>query len=114
MSDGEEKFSAAFWGIVAVSAVGLGVGVAFLAGYFLGHFTGHTKTETVAAASAEAGEAGTASLTAIKAAPAFTAAELAEAPTTNWLTNGGSLSNQRYSPLEEIETENVSSLKGVW
>ena len=47
-------------------------------------------------------------------APAFTAAELAALPTENWITNGGSLSNQRYSPLGQITTANVSGLRGVW
>ncbi|HEU0288013.1 MAG TPA: PQQ-binding-like beta-propeller repeat protein, partial [Nocardioidaceae bacterium] len=48
------------------------------------------------------------------AAPAFTAAELAAAPTDDWITNGGSLSNQRYSPLDQITSDNVSKLGGVW
>lgn len=47
-------------------------------------------------------------------APAFTAAELADPPTDNWSTNGGSLSNQRYSPLSRVSTANVKRLKGVW
>ena len=51
---------------------------------------------------------------AIAAAPAFTAEELAEPPTDGWLTNGGSLANQRYSPLEEVTTANVADLKGEW
>jgi alcohol dehydrogenase (cytochrome c) len=51
---------------------------------------------------------------AIKTAPAFSAAELSALPTDNWITNGGSLANQRYSPLKQIDTSNVSQLKGVW
>jgi quinohemoprotein ethanol dehydrogenase len=47
-------------------------------------------------------------------APAFSTDELAALPTDNWITNGGSLANQRYSPLTEITTDNVSELKGVW
>jgi hypothetical protein len=35
-------------------------------------------------------------------APAFTAQELAALPTEQWITNGGSIYNQRYSPLDEI------------
>jgi alcohol dehydrogenase (cytochrome c) len=31
-----------------------------------------------------------------------------------WPTNGGNLSNQRYSPLTEINRGNVARLKGVW
>lgn len=47
-------------------------------------------------------------------APAFTAEQLTELPTRRWITNGGSLWNQRYSPLDQIDTENVGDLKGVW
>lgn len=50
----------------------------------------------------------------IAAAPAFEARQLAEAPDEGWITNGGSLSNHRYSPLDQITTENVADLKGVW
>jgi quinohemoprotein ethanol dehydrogenase len=50
----------------------------------------------------------------ITAAPAFSADELAALPTENWITNGGSLANQRYSPLTEIDASNVSELNGVW
>lgn len=52
----EERFSATVWGMVALGAVALGFGLAFLGGYFLGHFTGHTDTTTVAASEASAGE----------------------------------------------------------
>jgi alcohol dehydrogenase (cytochrome c) len=50
----------------------------------------------------------------ITPAPAFTSAELNEAPTENWATNGGSLRNDRYSPLTEINDSNVDQLRGVW
>ena len=46
--------------------------------------------------------------------PAFSSSELTALPTTDWITNGGSISNQRYSPLDEINTENVGQLKGLW
>jgi quinohemoprotein ethanol dehydrogenase len=36
------------------------------------------------------------------------------AANAEWPTNGGSTSNQRYSTLDEIDTSNVSELKGVW
>jgi quinohemoprotein ethanol dehydrogenase len=39
---------------------------------------------------------------------------LMQLPTNSWLTNGGNLYNQRYSPLTQITTKNVSKLKGVW
>jgi alcohol dehydrogenase (cytochrome c) len=50
----------------------------------------------------------------IKPAPAFSADELTREPKDAWLTNGGSLLNQRYSPLDQIDTGNVKNLKGVW
>jgi alcohol dehydrogenase (cytochrome c) len=46
--------------------------------------------------------------------PAFGADELLDEPTDGWLTNGGTLYNQRYSPLDEITPDNVEDLKGVW
>jgi quinohemoprotein ethanol dehydrogenase len=114
-----------FWAAVAVSAVGMGVAIAFVAGFFLGHFTGHHSTTTVAASgqmmsteseetsseSSEEGEAVTAS-NGISLAPTFTSDELNEQAGDNWITNGGSLTNDRFSSLDEINTENVSELKG--
>src|SRR5262245_62491541 len=32
----------------------------------------------------------------------------------DWVTNGGNLTNQRYSTLKQIDTTNVAQLKGVW
>jgi len=32
----------------------------------------------------------------------------------DWPANGGNLANHNYSPLREIDTENVGELKGVW
>src|SRR5262245_43218200 len=32
----------------------------------------------------------------------------------DWVTNGGNLSNQRYSTLKQIDTSNDSQLKGAW
>ena len=46
--------------------------------------------------------------------PAFTADELAAWPTDNWVTNGGNLANQRYSPLDQINRDNVANLKAEW
>jgi alcohol dehydrogenase (cytochrome c) len=57
-------------------------------------------------------------LTAVSAfsagAPAFTAQQLSEFPLNDWITNGGSLFNQRYSPLNEINVGNVAQLKADW
>ena len=49
-----------------------------------------------------------------QSAPAFSAQQLFADPTTDWLTNGGSLSNQRYSPLDSVNRDNVSGLKANW
>ena len=50
----------------------------------------------------------------IAAAPAFTAEQLLAPPGENWITNGGSINNQRYSPLKEINRDNVAGLKALW
>ena len=44
----------------------------------------------------------------------FSPAALMQAPITEWRTNGGSLSNQRYSPLAALNSSNIAGLKGVW
>ena len=50
----------------------------------------------------------------IEPAPAFTGERLASLPREDWITNGGNVYNQRYSPLDEIERSNVEQLRGVW
>jgi alcohol dehydrogenase (cytochrome c) len=50
----------------------------------------------------------------IATAPRFTAADLSQAAGGNWLTNGGSTTNQRFSSLSQINVSNVSQLKGVF
>ena len=50
----------------------------------------------------------------IAKAPNFSADDLSALPTDNWPTVGGNLMNERYSPLTQIDTSNVSQLKGVW
>ena len=47
-------------------------------------------------------------------APNFSADDLAKTASDDWVTNGGSSWNQRYSELDEIDTENVSQVKGIW
>ncbi len=119
----EKELGLKFWAAVAVSAIGMGVVIAFVAGFFLGHFTGHHSTTTVAASgqtveettteSSEEGEEVTAS-NGITLAPKFTSDELYEAAGDNWITNGGGTTNARFSSLDEINTENVKELKGDW
>ena len=78
-------------------------------GWLVGHYTtsGNTKTVTVAAG-------GTAPTETIAKAPNFSLSDLSALPTDDWPTVGGSLRNERYSPLDQIDTSNVSQLKGVW
>src|SRR5258708_4533440 len=45
---------------------------------------------------------------------AFSARKLASAPSKEWPTNGGSLTNDRYSSLDQITSSDVSQLKGIW
>jgi quinohemoprotein ethanol dehydrogenase len=69
---------------------------------------GTTATGESEPAEAETSEGG------IAMAPAFTSDELSEEAGANWITNGGSVSNYRFSSLDEINTENVKELKGDW
>src|SRR5256885_12206782 len=48
------------------------------------------------------------------AAPAFSPKQLASTPSDDWITNGGSISNDRYSALDRINTSNVAQLNGIW
>ena len=51
---------------------------------------------------------------AITPAPAFTSTDLSTVPGANWITNGGDVSNARYSSLNQINTGNVANLKEAW
>src|SRR5216683_5477808 len=50
----------------------------------------------------------------IASAPRFTAVDLSQVAGENWLTNGGSTTNERFSSLDQINVSNVSQLKGVF
>jgi len=50
----------------------------------------------------------------IRKAPAFSASQLTALPATDWITNGGNVYNQRYSPLTLINRGNVAGLKALW
>ena len=50
----------------------------------------------------------------IRPAPAFTAAQLSTPSEGGWLTSGGTLGNQRFSPLTQINRQNVKGLKALW
>ena len=47
-------------------------------------------------------------------APAFSAKQLSANRRDGWITNGGNVFNQRYSPLTQINRDNVASLKPKW
>ena len=55
-----------------------------------------------------------AAVPAITPAPAFTPQQLLTLPRTDWVTNGGTLYNQRYSPLSLINRDNVKGLRALW
>jgi quinohemoprotein ethanol dehydrogenase len=80
---------------------------AVVLGFVLGH-SERQQTKTVIQTPAMAAKA------LIEPAPKFTSDDLSTAPTTDWPTNGGDVGNQRYSALDQIDTSNVSQLKGVW
>jgi quinohemoprotein ethanol dehydrogenase len=50
----------------------------------------------------------------IEQSPPFSASQLTALPTDGWITNGGNVLNQRYSPLVEIDRGNVAELRPVW
>ena len=50
----------------------------------------------------------------IATAPAFDARRLTAHPTRDWITNGGNVFNQRYSPLTLLDRDNVKDLKALW
>ena len=50
----------------------------------------------------------------IPKAPAFSASQLSTPAGRDWITNGGSITNDRYSSLNQINTTNVSKLKLAW
>jgi alcohol dehydrogenase (cytochrome c) len=82
-------------------AAGVGVG-----GYFAGRGSGSSADHTAGQPVLRADQ--------IPKAPAFSTSDLAALPKDQWITNGGSLANERYSPLSDIDTSNVKNLKGEW
>src|SRR3954465_4133592 len=50
----------------------------------------------------------------VKPAPAFSKAQLTAPPKDAWITNGGNLYNQHYSPLTEINRDTVKNLRANW
>jgi quinohemoprotein ethanol dehydrogenase len=73
-----------------------------------------TSSSTATTEESEAEPTETSEEGGITPAPAFTSDELYEEAGANWITNGGSTQNYRYSTLDEVNTENVAELKGDW
>jgi quinohemoprotein ethanol dehydrogenase len=90
------------WLLLVVLLVPAGV-----IGYVIGH-SERQKTRTVIQTPALAAKA------LIHPAPKFSTGDLGATASDDWITNGGSLWNQRYSSLDDINDSNVSQLKGVW
>jgi quinohemoprotein ethanol dehydrogenase len=109
----EESGSSVGSWITLVVAVLVGAVVALIVGILVGNGTEPTKTVTLGAADTVSAQTKV-DRSMSPSAPAFTSSTLNQLPTTNWITNGGSIANQRYSPLTQIDTSNVSQLKGVW
>ncbi len=46
--------------------------------------------------------------------PEFLGEDLAQAPAQAWITNGGNVYNWRYSPLDQINKDNIDQVKANW
>jgi alcohol dehydrogenase (cytochrome c) len=99
--------------VTLLVAVLVGAVVALVVGILIGNGTEPTKTVTLGAQPAVSPSTQV-DRSDSPSAPAFSSSTLNQLPTTNWITNGGSIANQRYSPLTQINTSNVAQLKGVW
>ena len=95
--------------ILVLGLVAVGVFVGWVIGHYATSSNATAKTVTVTASTP-----GPTTAAEIPKAPNFSAADLSALPTDDWPTAGGNLLNERYSPLDQIDTSNVSQLKGVW
>jgi quinohemoprotein ethanol dehydrogenase len=112
--DGRRKWFAALFLVLAAAVVLAACGgsggtttTSSTAGGGGGESTEPAETES--AETTEEGEEG-----GIAMAPEFTEEELFEHAGADWISNGGGTTNDRFSTLDEINTENVSELKGEW
>src|SRR3954453_7315958 len=103
----ENRYIAA--AVVAVGVLAVVIGLAVTRPESKPEATTSTAASTGGKAAGQAVAAG-----GIAKAPAFTAAQLNTLPGSDWITNGGSLANDRYSALDQINDGNVKQLKGVW
>src|SRR5690606_41635826 len=70
-----------------------------------------TACGLVCAAPLRGADPGPAAVPAAAVAPAFTVTELLQPPRAGWITNGGTLYNQRHSPLTLLDRDNVAGLR---
>src|SRR5262245_66434567 len=68
----------------------------------------------IALGAGAAGRGGADRALSIALAPAFTPAELSAPAGNDWITNGGGVTNDRYSSLNQINGANVGKLKLAW
>ena len=73
-----------------------------------------SKRAMLAALAAVLGSAAAVAQRAPAAPPKFTAKQLTAPSTDGWITNGGNVYNQRYSPLAQVNRDNVAKLKPSW
>lgn len=73
-----------------------------------------TACGLVCAAPLRGADPGPAAVPAAAVAPAFTVTELLQPPRAGWITNGGTLYNQRHSPLTLLDRDNVAGLRALW
>jgi alcohol dehydrogenase (cytochrome c) len=99
--------------VVMTLVVGL-IAAGVLVGWIIGKYATNSVAVKTVTVNAAAGSQNASSPEEIGLAPNFSADDLAKLPTDNWPTVGGNLMNERYSPLDQINTDNVSQLKGVW
>ncbi len=90
------------------SAIGGGLAALALAGVWLGASAADASKSASADSLASQGAASPVE------SPRFTARELMALPREEWVTNGGDLFNQRYSPIQLINRSNVGGLKALW
>ncbi len=85
------------------------------AGVLVGHYVINGKTVTVGSSPTSSGSSSSSSSSVSMSGTSDNGAFTAEdTPGDSWLSVGGSLTHENFSPLSSINTSNVANLKGVW